>query len=161
MAKGITSGYLPLGGVMVRDHVAKVLTDADTEFAHGFTYSGHPAACAVAIANIKEMQNCNIINQVREDTAPYFASRWSELLEHPMVGEARSKGLVGAIELVKDKQTNERYHKDLDVGTRCREHCFNSGVVLRAVGDTMICSPPLIITRDEIDEFIEKQTRTR
>jgi putrescine aminotransferase len=156
MAKGITSGYLPLGGVMVRDHVAKVLTDADTEFAHGFTYSGHPAACAVAIANIKEMQNRNIINQLREDTAPYFASRWSELLEHPMVGEARTKGLVGAIELVKDKQTNERYHKDLDVGTRCRENCFNSGVVLRAVGDTMICSPPLIITRDEIDEFIEK-----
>jgi putrescine aminotransferase len=156
MAKGITSGYLPLGGVMVRDHVAKVLTDADTEFAHGFTYSGHPAACAVAIANIKEMQNRNIINQLREDTAPYFASRWSELLDHPMVGEARSKGLVGAIELVKDKQTNERYHKDLDVGTRCRENCFNSGVVLRAVGDTMICSPPLIITRDEIDEFIEK-----
>ncbi|WP_240205488.1 aspartate aminotransferase family protein [Vibrio sp. CyArs1] len=156
MAKGITSGYLPLGGVMVRDHVAQVLTDADTEFAHGFTYSGHPAACAVAIANIKEMQKHNIVNRVREDIAPYFASRWNELLEHPMVAEARTKGLVGAIELVKDKTTYERFDKELDVGTRCREHCFAAGVVLRAVGDTMICSPPLIITRAEIDEFIDK-----
>jgi putrescine aminotransferase len=156
MAKGITSGYLPLGGVMVRDHVAKVLTDADTEFAHGFTYSGHPAACAVAIANIKEMQRLNVVNQVREVTGPYFAKRWAELAEHPLVAEARSKGLVGAIELVKDKSTNERFDKELDVGTKCREHCFNSGVVLRAVGDTMICSPPLIISEEEIDQLVER-----
>ncbi|MEX3072715.1 aspartate aminotransferase family protein [Vibrio alginolyticus] len=155
MAKGITSGYLPLGGVMVRDHVAKVLTDADTEFAHGFTYSGHPTSCAVAIANIKEMQRLSIVNQVREETGPYFAKRWAELAEHPLVGEARSLGLVGAIELVKDKTTNERFEKNLDVGTRCREHCFNNGVVLRAVGDSMICSPPLIITKSEIDELVE------
>ncbi|WMN88095.1 aspartate aminotransferase family protein [Vibrio parahaemolyticus] len=154
MAKGITSGYLPLGGVMVRDHVAKVLTDADTEFAHGFTYSGHPASCAVAIANIKEMQCLSVVNQVREETGPYFAKRWAELAEHPMVGEARSVGLVGAIELVKDKQTKQRFDKELDVGTRCRDHCFNSGVVLRAVGDSMICSPPLIITKSEIDELV-------
>ncbi|MGR5206879.1 aspartate aminotransferase family protein [Vibrio sp. PNB23_22_7] len=162
MAKGITSGYLPLGGVMVRDHVAKVLTDADTEFAHGFTYSGHPAACAVAIANIKEMQRLNIVNQVREDTGPYFAKRWAELADHPMVGEARSLGLVGAIELVKDKETKERFDKELDVGTRCREHCFNNGVVLRAVGDSMICSPPLIISKSEIDDLVEfaKQSLT-
>lgn len=156
MAKGITSGYLPLGGVMVRDHVAKVLTDADTEFAHGFTYSGHPAACAVAIANIKEMQRLNVVNQVREEIAPYFAQRWGELADHPLVGQARCKGLVGAIELVADKQTNQRFDKDLDVGTRCREHCFNAGVVLRAVGDSMICSPPLIISKDEIDQLVTK-----
>ncbi len=156
MAKGITSGYLPLGGVMVRDHVAKVLTDADTEFAHGFTYSGHPAACAVAIANIKEMQRLNIINQIREVTGPHFAKRWAELAEHPLVAQARTKGLVGAIELVKDKSTNERFDKELDVGTQCREHCFNSGVVLRAVGDTMICSPPLIISEEEIDLLVER-----
>lgn len=155
MAKGITSGYLPLGGVMVRDHVAKVLTDSDTEFAHGFTYSGHPAACAVAIANIKEMQRHSIVNQVREETGPYFAKRWAELAEHPLVGEARSVGLVGAIELVKDKQTKARFDKELDVGTQCREHCFNNGVVLRAVGDSMICSPPLIITKSEIDDLVE------
>ena len=154
MAKGITSGYLPLGGVMVRDHVAKVLTDADTEFAHGFTYSGHPAACAVAIANIKEMQRLSVVNQVREETGPYFAKRWAELAEHPMVGEARSVGLVGAIELVKDKQTKQRFDKELDVGTLCRDHCFDNGVVLRAVGDSMICSPPLIITKSEIDELV-------
>lgn len=71
-----------------------------------------------------------------------------------MVGEARSVGLVGAIELVKDKQTKQRFDKELDVGTRCRDHCFNSGVVLRAVGDSMIRSPPLIITKSEIDELV-------
>lgn len=156
MAKGITSGYLPLGGVMVRDHVAEALTEADTEFAHGFTYSGHPAACAVAIANIKEMQRLNVVNKIREEIAPYFAQRWSELAQHPLVGEARCKGLVGAIELVADKETNQRFDKDLDVGTHCREHCFNAGVVLRAVGDTMICSPPLIISKDEIDQLVTK-----
>lgn len=156
MAKGITSGYLPLGAVMVRDHVAQVLTDADTEFAHGFTYSGHPAACAVAIANIKEMQNLNIVAQVRDDTGPYFARRWAELAEHPLVAQARTKGLVGAIELVKDKQTLERFDKELEVGTQCREHCFNAGVVLRAVGDSMICSPPLVISKQEIDELVAK-----
>jgi putrescine aminotransferase len=79
-----------------------------------------------------------------------------------MVGEARSLGLVGAIELVKDKETKERFDKELDVGTRCREHCFNNGVVLRAVGDSMICSPPLIISKSEIDDLVEfaKQSLT-
>jgi putrescine aminotransferase len=110
----------------------------------------------VAIANIKEMQRLNVVNQVREVTGPYFAKRWAELAEHPLVAEARSKGLVGAIELVKDKSTNERFDKELDVGTKCREHCFNSGVVLRAVGDTMICSPPLIISEEEIDQLVER-----
>jgi putrescine aminotransferase len=114
----------------------------------------HNTANTVTIANIKEMQRLSVVNQVREETGPYFAKRWAELAEHPMVGEARSVGLVGAIELVKDKQTKQRFDKELDVGTRCRDHCFNSGVVLRAVGDSMICSPPLIITKSEIDELV-------
>ncbi len=156
MAKGITSGYLPLGGVMVRDEVANVLRAANTEFAHGFTYSGHPVACAVAIANIEEMQKRNLIATLKASTIPYFAKRWQELAEHPLVGEARSKGMVGAIELVRDKTSKERYAKTLEVGMRCRENCISSGVVMRAVGDTMIVSPPLIISHEEIDLLVAR-----
>ncbi|TCS40660.1 aspartate aminotransferase family protein [Reinekea marinisedimentorum] len=156
MAKGITSGYLPLGGVMVRDNVADVLISANSEFAHGFTYSGHPAACAVAIANINEMQSRNIIAELKETIAPYFAEKWQELSEHPLVGEARVKGMVAAIELVSDKTTNTRYKKELEVGMKCRDNCIKSGLIMRAVGDTMIVSPPLIITKKEIDLLIER-----
>ncbi len=158
MAKGITSGYLPLGGVMVRDEVAQVLKDANSEFAHGFTYSGHPAACAVAIANIEEMQKQHIIPTLKESIIPYFADKWQQLAQHPLVGEARSKGMVGAIELVRDKASKERYSKELEVGMMCRENCIASGLVMRAVGDTMIVSPPLIITKQEIDLLVERAT---
>lgn len=156
MAKGITSGYLPLGGVMVRDGVAEVLKATDTEFCHGFTYSGHPAACAVAIANIKQMQSRNIIANLKQNIVPYFNKKWAELESHPLIGEARSKGMVGAIELVRDKSTNARYDKALEVGMICRENCLKSGLVMRAVGDTMIVSPPLIITENEIDLLVQR-----
>ncbi|GDY25195.1 aspartate aminotransferase family protein [Agarivorans sp. Toyoura001] len=154
LAKGITSGYLPLGAVMVSDKVAQGLIDADTEFAHGFTYSGHPAACAVAIENIRIMQQENIVNTVRNDTAPYLAQRWQELGEHPLVGEARSKGMVAAIELVANKNTNQRYGKDVGAGGVCRDICINNGLIMRACGDTMIISPPLVITKQQIDQLI-------
>ncbi|CAH0529825.1 aspartate aminotransferase family protein [Vibrio hippocampi] len=156
MAKGITSGYLPLGGVMVREQVADVLKSANSEFAHGFTYSGHPVACAVAIANIKQMQSRQIIPNLQQSIAPYFAEKWSELMHHPLVGEARVKGLVAAIEIVQDKTTKQRYDESLQVGMLCRENCIKSGLVMRAVGDTMIVSPPLIITLEEIDLLVER-----
>ncbi|MDV7103659.1 aspartate aminotransferase family protein [Vibrio sp. TH_r3] len=156
MAKGITSGYLPLGGVMVHDDVAKVLKNVDSEFAHGFTYSGHPAACAVAIANIKQMQSQSIIPTLKEKIVPYFNQKWQSLSAHPLVGEARSKGMVAAIELVSDKTTNQRFEKEMEMGTVCRENCLKSGLIMRAVGDTMIVSPPLIITETEIDLLIER-----
>ena len=84
----------------------------------------------------------------------YLAERWSELGEHPIVGEARSKGLVAAIELVKDKSSRERFGKIGDTGTICRDICFANGIIMRAVGDTMIISPPLIITPDQIEELV-------
>ncbi|TXR54895.1 aspartate aminotransferase family protein [Reinekea thalattae] len=156
MAKGITSGYLPLGGVMVADEVAEVLKATDSEFTHGFTYSGHPVACAVAIANIKEMQRQDIVTKVREEIAPYLAEKWAELAEHPLVGEARSKGMVAALELVQDKTTNQRYDKSLEIGAKCRDYCIEAGLVMRAVGDTMIIAPPLIITKEEIDLLVSR-----
>jgi len=158
-AKGVTSGYLPLGGVMVSDRVAEVIISRGGEFAHGYTYSGHPAACAVALANIRVLRDEGIIDRVREDTAPYFKQRWASLAEHPIVGEARSIGMMAAIEIVSDKETRQRFDKNLKAGTRCRDFCFSNGLVMRAVGDTMIVSPPLIMEHSHIDELIEKAWR--
>lgn len=155
-AKGVTSGYLPLGGTLVSGRVADVIIAEGGEFAHGFTYSGHPAACAVAVANIRILRDEGIIDRVREDIAPYFSRQWARLGEHPLVGEARSIGLVAAIEIVADKQSRARFDKDLGAGTVCREACIEAGLVMRAVGDTMIVSPPLIISRAQVDELVEK-----
>ena len=155
-AKGVTSGYLPLGGVLVSDRIADVVISMGGEFAHGYTYSGHPATCAVALANIHILRDEGIIDRVREDIGPYFKQRWASLAEHPLVGEARSIGLMAALEIVSDKNTRERFDKDLQAGTRCRDFCFSNGLVMRAVGDTMIVSPPLIMEHAHIDELVEK-----
>jgi len=146
-AKGVTSGYLPLGGVLVGDRIADVIISDGGEFAHGFTYSGHPAACAVAIANIKILRDENIIERVKQKTAPYFCQQWSSLADHPIVGEARSLGLVGAIEIVKDKSSRERFAKQDKAGARCRDFCFDNGVVMRAVGDSMIVAPSYLASK--------------
>jgi putrescine---pyruvate transaminase len=159
MAKGITSGYVPLGGVMVGDRVANVLVDQGGEFHHGFTYSGHPVACAVAVRNIRILQEEGIVDRVRTETAPYLQRRWRELGEHPLVGEARGVGLVGALELVADKSSRRFFPNRGDVGLICRDHCFANGLVMRAVRDTMIIAPPLVMTRSHIDELIEKAWR--
>ena len=156
IAKGVSAGYLPLGGSLVSDRVAEVVIAEGGEFAHGYTYSGHPAACAVALESLRIMQREHIVERVSEHTAPYFKQRWGSLAEHPIVGEARSLGLVGAIEIVRGKVSRERFHKDLGAGSRCRDFCVNNGLVMRAVGDTMIVSPPLIVEDKHIDELVEK-----
>ncbi|BBP80649.1 MULTISPECIES: aspartate aminotransferase family protein [Pseudomonas] len=154
IAKGLTSGYIPMGGVIVRDEVVEVLNQGG-EFYHGFTYSGHPVAAAVALENIRILREEKIVEKVKAETAPYLQQRWQELADHPLVGEARGVGMVGALELVKNKKTRERF-TDLGVGMQCREHCFRNGLIMRAVGDTMIVSPPLVISKDEIDELVTK-----
>ncbi|MED5316903.1 MAG: aspartate aminotransferase family protein [Candidatus Neomarinimicrobiota bacterium] len=156
IAKGMSSGYLPIGGLMVGDRVANTLIDKGGDFNHGFTYSGHPAACAVALKNICILKEENIIDTVKNETSPYLQKRWLELGSHPLVGEARGVGMVGALELVKNKETKESFPEKQNVGTVCRDFCFNNGLVMRAVADTMIISPPLIISNDEIDELIAK-----
>ncbi|OEC61587.1 aminotransferase [Pseudomonas sp. ENNP23] len=154
IAKGLTSGYIPMGGVIVRDEIVEVLNQGG-EFYHGFTYSGHPVAAAVALENIRILRDEKIVEKVKAETAPYLQQRWQELADHPLVGEARGVGMVGALELVKNRKTRERFN-DLGVGMQCREHCFRNGLIMRAVGDTMIISPPLVITKDEIDELVTK-----
>ncbi len=155
-AKGVSSGYLPLGGALVGDRVADVVIAEGGEFAHGYTYSGHPAACAVALETLCILQREKIVERVKKHTAPLFSRRWAGLAEHPIVGEARSAGLVGALEIVRDKTTRERFDKELGAGTRCRDICVNNGLVMRAVGDTMIVAPPLIVEDAHIEELVEK-----
>jgi putrescine aminotransferase len=103
VAKGMTSGYLPMGGVLVHDRIADVIQHEGGEFFHGYTYSGHPACAAAAIANLKIMQNEGVVDHVRDVAAPKFSEVFSSLSDHPLVGEARTKGLLGAIELVPGK----------------------------------------------------------
>jgi putrescine aminotransferase len=158
-AKGVTSGYLPLGGALVGERVASVVTQQGGEFTHGFTYSGHPVTCAVALAVLQAMETEGVVERVRDDIGPYFRQKWAGLADHPLIGEARSAGMVGAIELVQDKAGKTRYHKDLTAGTRARDICVSNGLVMRAVGDTMIVSPPLVAQKAHIDELVEKAWR--
>ncbi len=155
-AKGVTSGYLPLGGVMVADRVADVLIDKGGEFFHGYTYSGHPAACAVAMANINIIKRENLVDRVKSDIGPYLQQGWAKLAEHPLVGETRMVGLVGAFELVRSKETLERFEEKQGVGTICRDLLVDNGLVMRAVGDTIVCAPPLTLSHEEADELLEK-----
>ncbi len=155
-AKGVTSGYLPLGGVLVGDRVADVMIDKGGEFFHGYTYSGHPVACAVAIANIRLIQEQGLVGRVRNDIGPYLQERWQKLGEHPIVGETRMVGLMGALELVASKDTLARFPEKAGAGTVCRDIFVENGLVLRAVGDTMVCAPPLVLTHEEADELVAK-----
>jgi putrescine aminotransferase len=154
-AKGVTSGYLPLGGVMISDRVAETLIDKGGEFYHGYTYSGHPAACAVAIANIKILQDEKLIERIKSDIGPYLQAGWKKLAEHPIVGEARMVGLIGALEIVADKTSLERFEEKQGVGTICRDFLVDNGLVMRAVGDTIVTAPPFVLSHEEADELVE------
>ncbi|MEJ6709859.1 MAG: aspartate aminotransferase family protein [Amylibacter sp.] len=150
IAKGLSSGYQPIGGSVISDAIADVINS--DEFAHGYTYSGHPVACAVALENLRLLDEEGIVDYVRTDAAPYLARKWKEIGDHPLVGEARSIGLMAGLELSPDKANRAAFKTDAGtVGLRCRERCFANGLVMRHVGDTMIISPPLIISKDEID----------
>lgn len=153
-AKGVTSGYIPLGGVMVGERVARVLIEQGGEFNHGYTYSGHPVACAVALANIRLIQRDRLVDRVRDDLGPYLAQHFEALKAHPLVGDAETCGLMGAVVLTKDKASGTPFASDLEVGMVCRGHCFGNGLIMRAVGDRMIIAPPLVMTRDQIDEMM-------
>lgn len=157
IAKGLSSGYLPIGGVMMSDRVAQVLIHQGGEFNHGYTYSGHPAACAAALANLAIIEEEKLVDRVRDDIGPYMQQRWAELAAHPIVGEARMVGLMGAIELSADKSTRAPFTaKKGTVGLMCRENCFENNIVMRHVGDSMIISPPLTISYAEVDELMTK-----
>ncbi len=154
VAKGLSSGYLPIAGVVISDEVAAVLIESGGEFAHGFTYSGHPVACAVASENIRILSEERIVEHVATDTGPYFQQRLRELSDHPLVGEVRGVGLIAGIELVKDKATRTSFDANLGIGIKCRDFAARRGLIMRAVEDSMVLSPPLVITRAQIDDVI-------
>lgn len=158
VAKGLSSGYQPIAAVMVGDRVADVLIHQCGEFTHGFTYSGHPVAAAVALENLKLLRDEGIVDQVRLQTGPYLQQRWRELAAHPMVAEVRGLGFLAALELVKQRRDPDKYGAPGAAGTVARDEAIANGVVMRAVLDTLVVSPPLIMTRTQIDELMEKVT---
>jgi putrescine aminotransferase len=153
MAKGLSSGYLPIGAAAFSDHLIQDFFEIGGEFYHGMTYAGHPAASAVALANIEIMEREKLIERAHA-LGPYFSDALSSLADHPIVGETRSVGLIGAIELTRDKRKRERFEGVGRVGTICRDHCVENGLIMRACWDTMVLAPPLVITEGEIDEIV-------
>ncbi len=155
VAKAVTSGYQPLSAVLVGDRIANTLA-SNGEYYHGYTYSGHPVACAVALANIDIIEREGLIDRVKNETGPYLLEKLkAEIGNHPLVGEIRGFGLLAGIEIVKDKATKERFEPADKAAGIVRDHSINSGMMMRAVGDTMILSPPLIWTKETIDEAVE------
>lgn len=159
-AKGVTSGYVPLGGVLVGDRVADVLIGEGGDFNHGFTYSGHPVACAAALENIRILIDERLVQQVAHDTGPYLKEKFAALMDHPLVGYADSCGFVAGLNLVRKKadvvHDCEFFDPDQGVGMLCRGYMFANGIIMRAVGERMIIAPPLVMTRAQIDEMIFK-----
>ncbi|WP_135502541.1 aspartate aminotransferase family protein [Roseovarius aestuariivivens] len=155
VAKGLSSGYQPIGGSIVNDEVADVLSGVD--FSHGYTYSGHPVACAVALENLRILQEEEIVTRAATGTAPYLAEKWATLAEHPLVGEAVTCGMLGSIALTPHKASRAQFAAETGTaGLICREQCFGNNLVMRHVGDRMVISPPLVITKAEIDTLVER-----
>jgi putrescine aminotransferase len=140
---------------MVGSRVAEVLTTMSDDFAHGYTYGGHPVACAVALENLRIIESEGLVENVAQVTGPYLQARLAELATHPLVGEVRGEGLIAGIELVEDKALRKRFASERKAGMTCRNHCMDEGLVMRAIRDIMVLSPPLVITTDEIDFIVE------
>lgn len=155
IAKGLSSGYQPIGGSIVSDEIAAVI--GATEFNHGYTYSGHPVGCAVALENLRILEEEKIVDRVRQDTGPYLKAKFESLTDHPMVGEAKIVGMMGSLALTPDKAARAAFAADPGtVGYMVRERCFANNLVMRHVGDRMIISPPLVISKPEIDLLIDR-----
>lgn len=159
-AKGLSSGYAPIGASVVSDEIAEVINGAG-DFNHGYTYSAHPVCAAVALENLRILDEEGIVDRVRDVTAPYLKEKWEALVEHPMVGEAKIVGLMGSIALTPNKDRRARFSSEAGtVGLLCRDRCFANNLVMRHVGDRMIISPPLVISHEEIDLLIERAVKS-
>jgi putrescine aminotransferase len=145
--------------MMLGDRVADLLIEDGGEFYHGFTYSGHPVACAVALANLAVIESEDLVSQCEAKGIILRRKLQERLGDHPLVGEIRGRGLIGAIELTADKSTRAFFPEKAGVGMICRNHCFENDFIMRAVRDSMVFSPPLIIDEGEIDEFVSRAAR--
>ncbi len=161
MAKGLSSGYAPISATAVQARIVNALKEKNDEFAHGFTYSGHPTAAAVALKNIEIIEREGLVQRVATDAGPYFAAALARVGAHELVGEARSLGLIGGIEIVREKGTNARFgDKEGTAGPIVRDLCIENGLMVRAIRDTIVMCPPLVITHAEIDEMADKIGRS-
>jgi 4-aminobutyrate--pyruvate transaminase len=158
MAKAITSAYMPLGAVTVSEPVYQAMLDESRKlgvFAHGFTYSGHPVSCAVAVKTLEIYERINIVGHVQR-VSPVFQTRLKALADHPLVGETRGAGLIGGIELVKNKTTKESFEPRQGVGAKVVSFAQEEGLITRAVGgDTIALCPPLVIDGAEINQMFD------
>ncbi|HWU49912.1 MAG TPA: aspartate aminotransferase family protein [Asticcacaulis sp.] len=156
MAKGMSSGYLPISAVGVSKQIVDVMLEKGGDFVHGYTYSGHPTCAAVALANIEIMERENLIERTRDVTGPYLAKALKRLDAHPLIGETRSLGLIGAIEIVAEKGTNKRFKgKEGHAGPVVRDLCIKNGLMVRAIRDSIVMCPPLVVTEAEIDKLVD------
>lgn len=156
IAKGLSSGYMPISASVFGERVASVLMDKPGRMNHGYTYSGHPVAAAVALENIRILKRERIVERVGEETGPYFQSKLSKLLDHPLVGEVRGVGLMAAVELTRDKFGRTPIEPVSSLATPVRNLCFKTGLATRAVRDSVVFSPPLIISKSEIDWLVQR-----
>lgn len=154
VAKALSSAYLPISALLVSDKVADAVSQNSGKigtFGHGYTYSGHPASVAVALETLKIYEERDILGHIRS-VAPHMQAKLHSFADHPLVGETRGTGLIGAIEMVANKETKESFDPAKGVGARIAAKAQENGVILRAMpGDAIAFSPPLIISKDEID----------
>jgi putrescine aminotransferase len=157
MAKGLSSGYQPISAISLGTRVAATILNSNEEMVHGYTYSGHPVASAVALKNLEVIERDRLVPRVKNEIGPYLQRRLRETFsDHPIVGEVRGLGLLAAVELVQDKQQRRPFPDPGTVGTACRNYCFNDGLICRAIRDTMVLAPPLVISESEVDEIVVK-----
>jgi 4-aminobutyrate--pyruvate transaminase len=161
VAKGLSAGYMPIGGVLISDPIYRAMLEQSRKigtFGHGFTYSGHPVCAAVALRALEIYEEDQLLEHVRT-LAPHFAARIMALTSHPLVGHARAAGLVGALELMADPAQKTPFDPALRVGARVVEHALDYGVILRPLGDVVSFCPPLIIDFVETDFLFDAVTR--
>ncbi len=157
IAKGLTSGYVPMGGVLIADHLLEGISGEQSKeaiFSNGFTYSGHPVSCAAAMANIDILEREDLPAHVRS-IAPYFQERLAELRDLPIVGDVRGMGLVGCVECEISDDTQDALELDYAIGNRIDAHCQELGLLVRPFVNMCVMSPPLTITREQVDELID------
>jgi 4-aminobutyrate--pyruvate transaminase len=155
-AKGLSSGYLPISAVLISEPIWQACLTESSKigvFGHGFTYSGHPVAAAVALETLKIYDEMDIVSHVKK-VAPRLQDRLRDFADHPLVGEVRGLGLVAGLELAPDKRTKESFDSKAGVGLHIERCCQEHGVILRALGDTLTVAPPLIVSEGEIDEIV-------
>jgi 4-aminobutyrate---pyruvate transaminase len=154
-AKALSSAYLPISAVLVPEFLYAPMVEASGQvglFGHGFTYSGHPVAAAVALRTLEIYEERDLYGYVRK-VAPQFQARLAALASHPLVGDTRGIGLVGGCELVQNKATKAAFESQRAVGAKCMQLCQEHGLIVRAVGDTIVLCPPFVVTPNDVDEI--------